>query len=426
MTDIEFTDSDFEELVFNEFEFDILESDDEQINALFSVIKVDDTTYMIVENDGTNQCVTIPETMKTLIIRIPIISKCLWDDIIYRNLHINNGIQSLLLQSRCVLYVPPSLAINDLHWYGNSGIELLDHINYNYLHLHDFVSSSYIPGGNKLVEFCGIIIREEDVKYIPNTVMRMFIGIPTNMTELNLVKFTSLRELSVFCDNLNSLMRHPLFSNIELPACYYHTAAYIDKISLPGGVKSLLLFGSFDKVDFDNCVSLKDLIIHRYPQYTSDIKITECRGLTNLSISARAKFIINYQCLTNINILDITVYNPISELTGGREYQYRQDKKTIKTDYLPSIINYCEQLTNLTIKMDQQLYVRDHIVNLGVKDNLKLIYFDTQNLFSPSGSSINSLDVMGNCKNLSVIRLNGVKSFHHQIITPRGYEIKII
>ena len=421
MTDFEFTYSDFEEVLFNDFEFEFefdFEVDNEQTDALYSVSKVDDITYMIVEKDGNNQCLTIPETMKTLIIRMPVIDKKLWDDILDRNCHINNGICSLILQSGCVLYVPPLLMINDLHWYGNYGLSLLDYIDYRFLHLHNFISSSNLPGGSKLVEFCGIIRCAEDIKYIPNTVMRMFIGIPINMTELNLGRFRSLRELSVFCDNLNSLKRHPLFSNIELPACYYHTTAYVDKISLPEGVKILLLFGKFDKVDFDNCVSVKNLIIHRYHQYTSDIKITDFRNLTNLTISARAKFIIDYQCLININQLDITVYNPIGELTGGKEYQYHRKKKII-TDYLPSIIHNCEQLTDLTIKMDQQLAVKDHIVNLGVMDNLRQLYFDAQ-------SSINSLRIVGNCENLSVIMLKGVKSFYHQIITPSGYEIQII
>jgi uncharacterized protein with HEPN domain len=419
MADLEFTDSDFEEVLFDDFEFEFdFEVDNWQTDALFSVSKVDDNTYMIVEKDSNNQCFTIPETMKTLIIRMPIIDKKLWDDILDRNWHINNGIRSLILQSSCVLYVPPLLVINDLHLYGNYGLNLLDYIDYRFLHLHNFISSSNLPGGSKLVEFCGIIRCAEDIKYIPNTVMRMFIGIPINMTELDLGRFTRLRELSVFCDNLNSLKRHPLFSDIELPVCYYHTTAYVDKISLPEGVKILLLFGKFDKVDFDNCVSVKNLIIHRYHQYTSDIKITEFRNLTNLTISARAKFIIDYRCLININQLDITVYNPISELTGGKEYQYHRKKKII-TDYLPSIIHNCEQLTDLTIKMDQQLAVKDHIVNLGVMDNLRQLYFDAQ-------SSINSLRIVGNCKNLSVIRLNGVKSFYHQIITPRGYEIQIM
>jgi hypothetical protein len=421
MADLEFTDSDFEEVLFDDFEFEFdFEVDNWQTDALFSVSKVDDNTYMIVEKDSNNQCFTIPETMKTLIIRMPIIDKKLWDDILDRNWHINNGIRSLILQSSCVLYVPPLLVINDLHLYGNYGLNLLDYIDYRFLHLHNFISSSNLPGGSKLVEFCGIIRCAEDIKYIPNTVMRMFIGIPINMTELDLGRFTRLRELSVFCDNLNSLKRHPLFSNIELPVCYYHTTAYVDKIThLPGGVKSLLLFGKFNKVNLDNCVSVNDLIIHRYHQYTSDIRITEFRHLINLVISARAKFIIDYRCLITVDRLDITVYNPIGELVGGKDYQYHRERRIITTDYLPSIINNCEQLTDLTIKMDQQLYVKDHIVNLGVNDNLRQMYFDAQ-------SSINSLCIAGHCSKLSVIRLKDVKSFHHQIITPRGYEIKII
>lgn len=417
MNAFEFTDSDFEELLFNGFDF---EFDNNQTDALFSVSKVDDTTYMIVERNGTdNQCFTIPETMKTLIIKMPIIDKDLWDDILYRNWHINNGIHSLFLQSSCVLYVPPLLMINDLHWYGNYSLSLLDHIDYRFLHLHNFISSSNIPGGNKLVEFCGIIRCAEDIKYIPNTVMRMFIGIPIIMTELDLSRFTSLRELSVFCDSLNNLKKHPLFSNIELPVCYYHTISYVDKISLPGGVKSLLLFGNFNRVNLDNCILVNDLIIHRYHQYTSDIKITSFRHLTNLAISARAKFIIDCRCLITVDQLDITVYNPICELIGGKEYQYYQDIGIIKTDYLPSIIRNCGKLTNLTIKMDQQLVVKDHIVNLGVTNKLRQLYLDVQ-------SSINSLCIIGHCRNLSVIKLKGVKSFHNQIITPKGYEIQIM
>lgn len=423
MADLEFTDSDFEEISFNDFEFEFdfdFEVDNEQTDVLFSVNKVDDVTYMIVEKDGNNQCFTIPETMKTLIIRMQVIDKKLWDDILDRNCHINNGICSLILQSRCVLYVPPLLTINDLHWYGNHSLNLLDHIDYRFLHLHDFISSNHIPGGSKLVEFCGIIRCAEDIDYIPNTVMRMFIGIPINMKDLDFGRFTNLRELSVFCDNLNNLKRHPLFSNIELPVCYYHTTAYVDKITrLPGGVKILLLFGKFNKVNLDNCVSVSDLIIHRYHQYTSDIRITEFRHLSNLVISARAKFIIDYRCLITVDRLDITVYNPIDELVGGKDYQYRRERRMITTDYLPSIIRNCGQLTNLTIKMDQQLVVKDHKVNLGVTDNLRQVYFDAQ-------SSINSLRIVGHCSKLSVIMLKGVKSFYHQIITPSGYEIQII